>query len=137
MAGGRPVQLQSIPRASEPAPRSGSEPVETATAPRSVTPNISRWELGGFFFWWCFCKASTSDYSHVLVLKATVYLEVEKTSYGLFFNLIKQHLEKQEASTLSSPFGCFLKAVPSKDEVVEGSGRCSRSVRFLRDSHAE
>lgn len=53
--------------------------METATAPHSVAQNVLRLELGGFFFWCCFCKAGTSGYSHMLVLKATVYLEVEKT----------------------------------------------------------
>lgn len=128
---------RSIPGAREPALRPGPEPVGRATAPHSVPQNVSRWELGGFFFWCCFCKASSSDYGHVLVLKAAVYLEVVKTSYGLFFNLVKQYLEEQEPSTLSSPFRHFLKAAPSEDEVSEGSGRCSRAARFLHDSHAE
>lgn len=41
---------RSIPGAREPALRPGPEPVGRATAPHSVPQNVSRWELGGFFF---------------------------------------------------------------------------------------
>lgn len=136
--GGRTsCSTRSIPGAREPALRPARNqwegPLPLTASPR-MCPDGS-WE--GSFFWCCFCKASSSDYGHVLVLKAAVYLEVVKTSYGLFFNLVKQYLEEQEPSTLSSPFRHFLKAAPSEDEVSEGSGRCSRAARFLHDSHAE